>query len=663
MNTQRHPDHAKVQAQYVAYLQEKLVQLPEKRIGDTFPRTREEWETHTAKLRPLLRTIFDFPETSGPLCPRTVGKIERDDFTIEKVIYDAEPGSSVPAHLFLPKGVAFPVPALIFPSGHGGSKSAFYNHYAGQIYAKAGIICLIPDPVGEEERDEENRPGIRGHRLDFRIDRCFEVGRSVIGKMTYDITRGIDYLCIRPEVDTDRIGCVGHSLGCTITMNVLCTDNRLALSLPASWVTHFDYIVGDLSCEWRPYRLKHHVDMPEQIAMGAPRCATLILAGEWDYPPHAYRGLLETCRQVQRVYDICDAADRFDIDITPKGGHRPYFLNKPAFAWVEKHLGMPKFDAEAVQKLPEVYLGDWTDTHGIDIESGYKSHKHYAGTAVIDLNVAPVPTDELTCLPPKGYEAPEFAMRGWVASILKELPPELDIPQKLENWKRERIILRETVAKVLAVPENRPNISPETIRTFEENEFTAEEIRYGTLGLSSFLLTPKDGSKNTALYLHQSRTKQGALQTGEVQHLIASGTTVLALDCVGMDDSGMLLGEPSTTANVQHVMEALDLLKQRDIHQATCYGYVDDIALYAAILDNRISEIILGARGGTEPHHQQRYRQEGVVPYISRHIGRPGLLSLLAPRPLTVKIVERELDQVQKVYSLYGAENRLRIVE
>ncbi|MYF75150.1 MAG: hypothetical protein F4175_17780 [Gemmatimonadetes bacterium] len=321
---------------------------------------------------------------------------------------------------------------------------------------------------------------------------------------------------------------------------------------------------------------------------------------------------------------------------------------------------MPKFDAEAVQRLPEVYLGDWTDTNEIDIESGYKSHKHYAGTAVVDIDVAPVPTDELACLPPKGYEAPEFAMRGWMASILKGLPPELEIPQELENWKREQIALRDTVAKILAVPENRPRISPETIRTFEEDEFTGEEIRYGALGLSSFLLTPKDASKNTALYLHQSRTKQGALQTGEVRHLIASGTTVLALDSVGMDDSGMLLGEPSTTTNVQHVIEALDLLKQRGIHQAACYGYIDDIALYAAILDNRISEIILGSRGGIEPHHQQRYRQEGVVPYISRHIGRPGLLSLLAPRPLTVKIVERELDQVQKIYSLYGAENRLR---
>ena len=152
-------------------------------------------------------------------------------------------------------------------------------------------------------------------------------------------------------------------------------------------------------------------------------------------------------------------------------------------------------------------------------------------------------------------------MRGWVASILKELPPKLDIPQKLKDWKRERIALRETVAKVLAVPENRPRISPETIQTFEEDEFTGEEIRYGVLNLSSFLLTPKGTSENTALYLHQSRTKQGALKTDEVRHLIASGTTILTLDCVGMDDSGMLLGEPSTTANVQHVIEALDLLK------------------------------------------------------------------------------------------------------
>jgi len=653
--------HAEVQARYVAYLQEKLSRLPEARIGEGFPRSREAWEAHCAALRPALRRVFDFPEADGPLNPRTVGRVERDDFILEKVIYDAEPGSSVTAHLYLPKGVAFPVPALIFPSGHGGSKGTpFYNQYAGQIYAKAGLVCLIPDPVGEEERDEENRAGVRGHRLEFRVDRCYEVGRSVIGKMTYDIVRGIDYLCARPEVRRDRIGCVGHSLGCTITMNVLCTDDRLALSLPASWVTHFDYIVGDLSCEWRPCGLKHYADMPEQIAAGAPRCATLILAGEWDYHPRAYQGLLETCRQVRRVYEVCGAPERFGVHVTPQGGHRPYFLNKPAFAWVERHLGMPKFDAKAVGALPEVYLGDWADAKGVQIERGYRSHKHYAGTVVVDLGVEPIAGEELACLPSGGFREPQFAMRGWVASVRAGLPPALKVPENLKGWEEMRAGLRRAVAEVIAIPEDRLAVTPETVRTFEGDGYSGEEARYGALGLSSLLLTPKRPTGEAAIYLHGSRTGQGALASDEAMGLLASGVTVLALDCVGMDDSGLLIGESSTTVNAQHVIESLDFLGQRGIRGAACLGYVDDVALYAAILDDRITGVTLGARGGATPNPRQGYRQEGVVPYIYRHIGRPGLLALVAPRPLTLKVEEEGLEAVRRVYRLYGAEERLK---
>lgn len=651
--------HLSVQAHFVAYLKEKLSRLPSVRIGEAFPKDRQEWVDWAAHLRPALREVFDFPQEDAPLKARTMGRIERHDFTIEKVIYETESASSVPAHLFVPKGVTFPVPALIFPSGHGGSKSAIYNHYAGQIYAKAGLICLIPDPVGEEERDEKGRAGVRGHRLDFRVDRCFEVGRSVIGKMTYDIVRGIDYLCERPEVGQERIGCVGHSLGCTLVMNVLCTDNRLALSLPASWVTHFDYIVGGLSCEWRPYRLKHFVDMPEQIAMGAPQCATLVQAGEWDYAPEAYQGLLETCRQVRRVYDVCGVPERFDVHVTSKGGHRPYFLNKPAFAWVEKHLGMPRFDSEAVAALPEVYLGDWADAHGIEIERGYRSHKHYAGTVVIDLDVDPVPEAELACLGPEGFSAPEFGMRGWVASVMAPWPPDLDVPDDLDTWQTRRAQLCQKVASVIAVPEDQPQVISETVGRFEWSGFAGEEVGFGALGLSSYLLLPKGESRDAVIYLDGSRTKQGALQGSEIEALLDSGKAVLALDCVGLDDSGLLLGESSTTANVQHVIEALDFLAERGIEQAWCAGYVDDVALYAAVLDDRISGVTLASKGGTLPHFRQGYRQEGVVPYISKTIGRAGLLALVAPRPLRLEVAESHLEEVRKVYELYDVSDRL----
>jgi hypothetical protein len=655
--------HERVQSHYVAYLKEKLRHLPSVRIGETFPKDREEWVALTEHLRPALRDVYDFPKGDAPLHARTVGHVERDDFTIEKIIYETEPNSSVPAHLFIPKGVKFPVPALIFPSGHGGSKSAIYNHYAGQLYARAGLICLIPDPVGEEERDEKGRAGVRGHRLDFRVDRCYEVGRSVIGKMTYDIVRGLDYLCERPEVDTKRLGCVGHSLGCTLVMNVLSTDSRLALSLPASWVTHFDYIVGGLSCEWRPYRLKHFADMPEQIAMGAPGCATLVQGGEWDYAPRAYEGLLETCRQVRRVYQVCGVPERFDVQITSKGGHRPYFLNKPAFAWVEKHLGMPRFDAEAVAALPEIYLGDWADAHGIEIERGYRSHKHYAGTVAVDLDVNPVPEVELACLEPGGFSAPQFAMQGWVASLMSQWPPPLDVPDDLETWQIMKAALQQKVASVIAVPEDRPRIIPETVDRFEWAGFACEQVQFGALGLSAFWVLPKVEATGAVMRLDASRTKEGALQSDEVKRLLGSGKGVLALDCVGLDDSGLLLGQPSTTTNVLHVMEALDFLESQGFEKAWCAGYVDDVALYMAVLDNRISGVTVGSIGGTIPHVRQGYRQEGVVPYISKVIGRPGLLALVAPRPMHLLTTESDLACVHKAYGLYGVSDHLTLNE
>ncbi|MBB29496.1 MAG: hypothetical protein CME25_11415 [Gemmatimonadetes bacterium] len=653
---------SRVQNHYVSYLRDRLRVLPTTRIGNSFPGSRDAWESHATNLRPKLREIYNFPEEDGDLNHRTVGSIERPGFTIRKVIYDSEPGSSVPAHLYVPKDIQFPAPAIIFPSGHGGSKSSFFNQYGGQLYAKAGIICLIPDPSGEEERDEETRMGIRGHRQDFRVDRCFEYGRSVIGKLTYDIVRGIDYLCSLPEVDSDRIGCAGHSLGCTITMNVLCTDTRLALSLPASWVTHFDYIVGDLSCEWRPPGLKHYVDMPEQIALGAPRCATLILAGEWDYHKSGYEGLLETCRRVRQVYEVCGVGEKFDVHITPKGGHRPYFVNKESFRWVRQHLGMAHYSADEVEALPEIYLGDWAAKQNVEIERAYGTHKAYAGTVAVDVDVQYIPPEDLACLPPGGASNPQFSMAGWMSDISANLPPSIGLPSSLEAWEAIKGKLVEYIAEVVPLRARPSSLETETVGVSEESGYQLEEIRYGELGLSSYLIHSNGTNSECAIYLDVSRTKEGALLRDDVRNLLHSGVAVLALSCVGLDDSALLLGESSTSSNVHHVIESVDLLQQRGFQSIHCMGFVDDVALFAGILDERIGRLRLGSRGGTQPHPVQRYRQEGVVPGLNKITTYAGLLSLVAPRPLEVSLSMDALPEVQAVFSLYGKPRRFKLL-
>jgi hypothetical protein len=243
----------RINGKYAEYIAKKMAGLPSRRITENFPRTREEWLAHSVELRKNLREVFHFPTEKCPLNARIVGAIDLDDMRIEKLIYDSAPGSAVVANVYVPKGVKFPVPAIICPSGHGGSKSTTYNQYFGQILAKGGIICLIPEPLGEVERGYGG-----GH--DSLAAHSWKYGQSTIGKMVYDIVLVLDSVCskypgtlndsdmliggscvarniehvlesvdcltTRSEVDPDRIACVGEVDD--IAMFAAAIDERIA---------------------------------------------------------------------------------------------------------------------------------------------------------------------------------------------------------------------------------------------------------------------------------------------------------------------------------------------------------------------------------------------------------------------------------------------------
>lgn len=64
------------------------------------------------------------------------------------------------ASFYLPRPLPpEPVPAIVVACGHGGSKSAAYAQYAGQLYAKLGFAVIVPDMIGEAVRDLEAAVG------------------------------------------------------------------------------------------------------------------------------------------------------------------------------------------------------------------------------------------------------------------------------------------------------------------------------------------------------------------------------------------------------------------------------------------------------------------------------------------------------------------------
>ena len=100
----------------------------------------------------IQRCFGPWPEKT-PLNPRVTGIVERDEYTIENIIFESRPGFLVTANLYVPKGRPFPLPGVVGTCGHSSNGKAVepYQSFA-QGLARLGYVVLIYDPIGQGER-------------------------------------------------------------------------------------------------------------------------------------------------------------------------------------------------------------------------------------------------------------------------------------------------------------------------------------------------------------------------------------------------------------------------------------------------------------------------------------------------------------------------------
>jgi hypothetical protein len=145
----------------------------------------------------------------------------------------------------------------------------------------------------------------------------------MIGERVWDVSRAIDALHDFPEIDTDRIGCMGNSGGGTITYFASCLDQRISIGMPSCYVCTFrdsigmidhcpdNYIPGILRC----------FEMGDLACLIAPR-PLVVVAGRQDeiFP---IEGVKETFDKIQQIYAAAGASDRCRL-VVGEGGHRFY---------------------------------------------------------------------------------------------------------------------------------------------------------------------------------------------------------------------------------------------------------------------------------------------------------------------------------------------------
>jgi dienelactone hydrolase len=388
-------------------------------FGGVFPLVPADGaETHEGRLREFLWEKCGMPTQRVPSAVRRVGRVAGDGLTIEKLVYGTEPGSSVPANLYLPRPRKGRVPAIIIAYGHGGSKSGYSSQYAGQLYAKLGFAVLAADPLGEEERDPDGRLGTRTH--DVISEEAQALGRPVVGKMVWDLMRGIDVLQARPEVDPDRIYVVGSSLGAIVGMYLSALDGRVKGAVLSAM--YFAPPAKEKFCTRGLGQLiAERLDYPHLLSLAAPRCRVLIVVGD-DDAICGGRPIYESVfgpfvRQTRTRFALAGAPDGFQTRVFANAGHRPYYLTREAALWLSRRAGLPRRRLETIGEWPDIRMGDWAEANGVEFEKLYGTEEHFKGLMALDAGVQYRKPTELACLTEGERRRPEFTAEGWLERV------------------------------------------------------------------------------------------------------------------------------------------------------------------------------------------------------------------------------------------------------
>lgn len=196
--------------------------------------------------------------------------------------------------------------------------------YGGQppadYFASQGFVVLAFDLLGFGSRalwhpqDEPYRTGARAwtaarelavrlrmrHEQDRLHRALLAFGVSEVQVHLHDAQRALDFLCALPQVDPQRVGVFGLSVGAMLTHYLAALDTRVRAAVPVCWSGDFSPMIEATGPRvlgtaflWPQWSGKLRV--PQWVALSWPR-AVLILNGRAD-PLYSFANQQRTRRQ------------------------------------------------------------------------------------------------------------------------------------------------------------------------------------------------------------------------------------------------------------------------------------------------------------------------------------------------------------------------------
>jgi dienelactone hydrolase len=663
-----------------------------KTLDDYFPFTPptdvQSWELRRERVqRQVLVAAGLWPMPERPPVQAVIhGRVDRDDYMVEKVYFESYPGFYVTGNLYRPKKGRGPFPGVLSPHGHwnngrfydAGREKARWDIVNGAErfesggrhplqarcvqLARMGCVVFHYDMIGyADSRQLPHRPGVRAAMNTQENWGYFSPAaelhlQNMLGLQTFNSIRALDFLLSLPDVDSKRIGVTGASGGGTQTFLLCAVDPRPTVSFPAVMVS--TAMQGGCTCENACY-LRIETGNIEFAALFAPKPLGMTAADDWT-KEIATKGLPEL-KQLYKLYGVPDNVMAKPLLQFP---HNYNFVSREVmYHWMNKHLALG---------LKEPILEE--DFHPLSQE---------------EMTV----WDESHPAPPAGEEFERQFLANLTAATKRQL--ESLIPDSRDSWREySRIVggaFDVMIGRGLPPAED---LSTDIIRETAESGFMARYILVRQKSRNEVVpilaLIPPSAQSTAVIWVTLNGKQDILTENGEpipiIRRLLEQRLVVLAVD---------LFGQGETTADGKNLSQQRLV---RDDYAGYTFGYnpplfaqrVHDLLKVIRFASSELVPegklVVVGLKGAAHWVAGAVAQGKGVVdlmvvdtggfrfrsinsfeapdffPGAAKYFDLPGLLSICAPAHAWIAGEDEEcLSLLRRVYRAAEAEGHLRI--
>lgn len=277
--------------------------------GNSKTRNFAKWKRQAREK--VLECMMTPPPAPESYDMKVLGEERRDGYVARKIEFNLSEFYRVRAYVLIPDGKG-PFPAINLLHDHGAhlfigkekmirpfaedstvikdadewQPKVYGGQYMGDYLARQGYLVFSTDaPMwGERGRAE----GVDRDKYDIIAGNMMMYGRDLSAFMTYDDIASTEFLATLPEVDKNRIGCAGCSMGAYRAWMLSALSDRIKVGAAVCWM-----VTTDVQMTWKYGRkenggfancipaLRQYLDYPHVASLACPK-PMLFISGSKD---------------------------------------------------------------------------------------------------------------------------------------------------------------------------------------------------------------------------------------------------------------------------------------------------------------------------------------------------------------------------------------------